>query len=129
MRRIVMMECNLDLLTVALSYVYFEMLVLKNYITKINRKFCAAACVILAAKLNDVKGSALKALIEVPRDDALISQLHKPYLTLQKSESVFRLNRKDLLTTEFNVLVVLEFGLHVPTWQVYPHYQRLLYGV
>ena len=65
MKRIVLVECNLDLLTVALAYVYFEMLVLKNSISKTNRKFCAAACVILAAKLNDVKGQALKNLIEV----------------------------------------------------------------
>ena len=65
MRRIVLNECNLDMLTVALSYVYFEMLVLKGTINKLNRKYCAGACVILAAKLNDVKGNALSNLIEV----------------------------------------------------------------
>ncbi len=65
MRRIVLVECGLDLLTVALSYVYFEILVLRGAITKANRKFCAGACIILAAKVNDVKGAALAGLIEV----------------------------------------------------------------
>ena len=67
MRRIVLYECHLDMLTCALSYVFFEMLVLKNTINKTNRKFCAGACIILAAKLNDVKGTVLSNLIEVKR--------------------------------------------------------------
>jgi len=109
LQKIAISECNLDLLTLSQSFVYFEQLVLKNRITKINRKYCAGACLILAAELNDVKGQNLTHLIE-------------------KIESVFRLNRRNLLTAEFSVLVALEFALHVPTWQLFPHFQRLLYN-
>jgi len=109
LQRIAINECHLDLLTLSQSFVYLEQLVLKNRITKINRKYCAGACLILAGKLNDVKGQSLTHLIE-------------------KIESVFRLNRRNLLTAEFAVLVALEFALHVPTWQLFPHFQRLLYN-
>ena len=143
MKKITLIECSLDLLTLSLSYVFYETLVLKSAVNKVNRKVCAGACLILAAKLNDVKGTALSGLIDVRNIwgywtsitiHSLLIILMTMYILiiffiLQKIENVFRVSRKDLLASEFAVLVALEFGLHVPTWQVYPHYQRLLHEV
>ena len=39
--------------TVALSHLYFELLVLKGLVTKANRYCVAACCLLLAAKMNN----------------------------------------------------------------------------
>jgi len=48
-------DIDLEASTVAISYVFFEKLVMNHFVTKANRKLVAAACLMLAAKSNDPK--------------------------------------------------------------------------
>ncbi|KAM8946346.1 CDK5 and ABL1 enzyme substrate 2 [Pelodytes ibericus] len=100
-------ECNLEPVTVAMSYVYFEKLVLQGKVNKQNRKLCAGACVLLAAKISsDFKKPELKHLLD-------------------KLEERFRSNRLDLVGFELTVLVAMELALYLPEAQVLPHFRRL----
>lgn len=59
-------ECNLEPVTVSMAYVYFEKLVLQGKLNKQNRKLCAGACVLLAAKISsDLRKHEVKHLIDV----------------------------------------------------------------
>uniref|UniRef100_H3AYA3 Cdk5 and Abl enzyme substrate 2 n=1 Tax=Latimeria chalumnae TaxID=7897 RepID=H3AYA3_LATCH len=101
-------ECDLEPVTVAMGYVYFEKLVLQGKLNKQNRKLCAGACVLLAAKISsDLKKHEVKHLID-------------------KLEEKFRLNRRELTAFEFTVLVALEMTLYLPEIQVLPHFRRLI---
>ncbi|CAH8572415.1 unnamed protein product [Schistosoma turkestanicum] len=97
---------SMDLWIVAHAHVLFEKLVLKLFLTKFNRRLCASASLLISAKLNDVKGSQLCAL-------------------LQELETVFRISRRDLLNTELDVALGLEFSLIPSDLEILPHYQRL----
>ncbi|XP_063815368.1 CDK5 and ABL1 enzyme substrate 2 isoform X2 [Pseudophryne corroboree] len=105
--RNVAQECNMEPVTVAMSYVYFEKLILQGKVNKQNRKQCAGVCVLLAAKISsDFKKPELKHLLD-------------------KLEERFRVNRRDLVAFEFTVLVAMELALYLPEAQVLPHFHRL----
>ncbi|XP_074843399.1 CDK5 and ABL1 enzyme substrate 1 isoform X2 [Carettochelys insculpta] len=108
MRKLAQEECGFEEPTVAMAFVYFEKLALKGKLNKQNRKLCAGACVLLAAKIgSDLRKHEVKHLID-------------------KLEEKFRLNRRELIAFEFPVLVALEFALHLPEHEVMPHYRRLM---
>ncbi|MEJ1281607.1 CDK5 and Abl enzyme substrate 1 [Cricetulus griseus] len=108
MRKLAQEDCGFEEPTVAMAFVYFEKLALKGKLNKQNRKLCAGACVLLAAKVgSDLKKHDVKHLID-------------------KLEEKFRLNRRELIAFEFPVLVALEFALHLPEHEVMPHYRRLI---
>ena len=56
-------EQDCELSTVALAHVYFEKLVLRNVVNKLNRKLMAAVSLVLAAKWNEPKVSTTICLI------------------------------------------------------------------
>ncbi|KAJ8257342.1 hypothetical protein GJAV_G00184580 [Gymnothorax javanicus] len=106
--RVVSEDSDLQPVTVAMAFVYFEKLVLQGRLNKQNRKLVSAACVLLAAKISsDMKKQEVKALID-------------------KLEERFRISRRELIPFEFTILVALEMALYLPESKVLPHYRQLV---
>ena len=102
-----------DFSIAALAYVYLEKMILKNQVHKANRKRIAAACLLLAFKMNLENSQSERKQV--------FTQL------LDELESVFEVNRKRIVQTEFYVMSEgLHFNMLSNPKEIQPHLQRLL---
>lgn len=97
---------DLEISSISHAFVYFEKLVLKQIVTKQNRKLVAACCLFLATKINEPKGSWFEPLLE-----AISSELN--------------ISSKDVRNHEFAVFADLEFNLYVPRQEFMPHFEKI----
>lgn len=105
---------SLDMVTVALAWVYFEMLLQNGHVIKSNRKLFGGACLVLAYKFNQDSGES---------DETVLPQLAR---CIQKLDRKDRLNLAALQEAEVKVFVFLEFGLSVSPERVKLHLQRMV---
>ncbi|KAL3997778.1 Cyclin N-terminal domain family protein [Acanthocheilonema viteae] len=98
--------CNLEDTTTAHAYVFYEKVLLKGLVCKMNRKLVAGAALLVAAKITDFGSVCVSDVVN-------------------HLESSLRINRKELLRYEIPLCAALSFDLRVPVWQLLPHYQRI----
>eukprot|EP01060_Flectonema_neradi_P010829 TRINITY_DN17916_c0_g1_i1.p1 TRINITY_DN17916_c0_g1~~TRINITY_DN17916_c0_g1_i1.p1 ORF type:complete len:687 (+),score=124.03 TRINITY_DN17916_c0_g1_i1:1163-3223(+) len=97
--------------TIAYAVVYFEKLILKQIVTKENKKLVASSCIVLAYKFWESPAATIS-----PNFSRLLSDL----------EDHFDVPRKRVLSAEFKIYALLNFDLLVPKVHAIPHFERLL---
>ncbi|KAG0169713.1 CDK5 and ABL1 enzyme substrate 1 [Apophysomyces sp. BC1034] len=97
---------DLEVSSVAHAFVYFEKLVVKNVVTKKNRKLIAACCIFLATKVNEAKRAWFPRLLE-----AIDDELDE--------------DAEEVHGHEFAVFADLEFDLYIPRREFMPHFERI----
>ncbi|CAO3587517.1 unnamed protein product [Absidia cylindrospora] len=97
---------DLEVSTLAHAYAYFEKLVIKNVVSKKNRKLIAACCLFLAFKINEAKGTRCQPLLE-----AIDDELNE--------------DSEEIHEHEFAVFADLEFNLYIPRREFMPHFERI----
>jgi hypothetical protein len=103
---------NVELSSGALSYIYFEKLVLKGVVIKTNRKLVGATCLLIAVKFNEGIYQA--------------SQFVRNFNTLAPSTWVNSFVIGDVLKLEFSVFSHLRFNLFVKGRDAAEHFLKLL---
>lgn len=99
-------SCGLELVSVAIAYALLEKLILAGHVVKANRRVCGAGCLLLSAKVCDLKESDISRLLD--------------YMS-----SAFHVSSTDILRAEFPVFVSLSFSIHIPPFEYLPHFERI----
>ncbi|KAF1770257.1 hypothetical protein GCK72_002075 [Caenorhabditis remanei] len=97
---------EVDVYTVATAFVYFEKIIGKGLISKVNRKCVAGASLLIALKMNDYKKTTIKNYID-------------------EAEEQLREQKSDLLAYELPICSVLQFKLQPSIEEIQPHVDRL----
>jgi Cyclin, N-terminal domain len=131
-------KANVEIGTVALACVYFERLCLDCRVDKSNRRLTFAACLLLAAKINEPN-----VVLVMRQDEVANSDEEKPtrFQSLirpnKRSKKMFAslllfftqdwsLSLKHLFTAEWGVFAALGFSLDATPSQVAFHFKRLM---
>jgi len=99
-------EESIDLVCVAVAYVYLEKLILKNYVTKSNLKCITSICLLLAVKFYG-------------------QRTHNYLPLLKEMEDKFDSTPKEILQNEFKAYKTLGFSLLTHTHEYLPHLLKL----
>ena len=138
-------KANLEIGTVALACVYFERLCLDCRVDKSNRRVTFAACLLLAAKLNEPNvvlvmerekkhGGKRKASSSNDEKQTRFQSMIRPN---KRSNNMFEslllfftqdwhLSLKHLFTVEWGVFAALNFSLDASPSQIAFHFKRLM---
>jgi len=130
-------NANMEVSTVALACVYFERLCLDARVDKSNRRLSFAACLLLAAKINE-KNVRLDIRTLGDEDEGKFAAgLHSFVKPTKASSSMFAslleffahdwsLSLKTVFAAEWGVFVALGFELHTTPSQVAFHFKRMM---
>jgi len=126
-------EAHLEVATVALAFVYFERLCLDCRVDKSNRRLAFAACLLLAAKINEDNISLVMQREEDEEQNVLQTLIRPTKEASTKFASLLEffthdwgLSLKHLFSAEWGVFAALGFQLHATPSQVEFHFRRLM---
>lgn len=130
-------KAKLEIGTVALACVYFERLCLDCRVDKSNRRLAFAACLLLAAKLNEPNVGLVTKSEKPSHDENISNRLQSLIKPNKRSSNMFasllefftsdwNISLKNLFDGEFGVFAALGFSLHATPSQVAFHFRRLM---
>ncbi|KAI9218125.1 hypothetical protein BC828DRAFT_339584, partial [Blastocladiella britannica] len=91
---------DLEIASLAKSFVYIEKLILKRVVVQSNRRLVGGICLLLATKVNEPKGLTISKILEI--------------------------STKDIREHEWTVFTELEFDLYLSQREFLPHFERIL---